>query len=235
MEKSSAPKQLKEVIDQTPNAENPSTSNQLKEETQPREVAHPKSPHKNVINNTPDTETCFTSDHLKVDINHQDVISPQPSTSQLQNSENLQKEASPSLDVMLQGTGCEDTITSLNVLKGKNEEELQHATKVQSSASLTDWIKDISPLQGDWENQEANEGLETGTNWTRDFSQAPGEWEEEELSYQQIEESYQDWINDVSRPRSDWEGLRQERYQEMLDPFTDNGDIKTLLGRYASY
>ncbi|VFQ64260.1 unnamed protein product [Cuscuta campestris] len=41
----------------------------------------------------------------------------------------------------------------------------------------------------------------------------------------------QDWVTDVSRPRSEWQDLRQARYEEMLDPFSDNNDIRELLQR----
>ncbi|VFQ71927.1 unnamed protein product [Cuscuta campestris] len=55
----------------------------------------------------------------------------------------------------------------------------------------------------------------------------------DEMQYGVSEEPVinQDWITDVSRPRSEWEDLRQARYQEMLDPFIDNLDIQQLLQR----
>ncbi|XP_073049315.1 uncharacterized protein [Primulina eburnea] len=40
-----------------------------------------------------------------------------------------------------------------------------------------------------------------------------------------------DWICEVSRPRGDWEDLRKARYQEMLDPFSENEEIRSLLHR----
>ncbi|CAH9089520.1 unnamed protein product [Cuscuta epithymum] len=50
-------------------------------------------------------------------------------------------------------------------------------------------------------------------------------------SHQQAEVG-QDWVSDVSRPRSEWHDLRQARYEEMLDPFSDNNnDIRELLQR----
>ncbi|KAH6776194.1 hypothetical protein C2S52_013755 [Perilla frutescens var. hirtella] len=56
-------------------------------------------------------------------------------------------------------------------------------------------------------------------------------WEELHSDYQTKEANNRDWIDEVSRPRSDWEYLRQARYQEMLDPFMDKEDIRALLGR----
>ncbi|RAL50926.1 hypothetical protein DM860_005282 [Cuscuta australis] len=43
-----------------------------------------------------------------------------------------------------------------------------------------------------------------------------------------------DWVTDVSRPRSEWQDLRQARYDEMLDPFSDNNDIRELLQRFKA-
>ncbi|XP_075524322.1 uncharacterized protein LOC142556725 [Primulina tabacum] len=40
-----------------------------------------------------------------------------------------------------------------------------------------------------------------------------------------------DWICEVSRPRGDWEDFRKARYQEMLDPFSKNEEIRSLLQR----
>lgn len=40
-----------------------------------------------------------------------------------------------------------------------------------------------------------------------------------------------DWICEVSRPRGDWEDLRKARYQDMLDTFSENEEIRSLLQR----
>ncbi|KZV43448.1 hypothetical protein F511_09891 [Dorcoceras hygrometricum] len=55
-----------------------------------------------------------------------------------------------------------------------------------------------------------------------------------EISHPEIgweEEKGRDWICEVSRPRGDWEDLRKARYQEMLDPFSENEEIRSLLQR----
>ncbi|KAL6502264.1 hypothetical protein OROHE_024857 [Orobanche hederae] len=52
------------------------------------------------------------------------------------------------------------------------------------------------------------------------------------VNHRQLQGNNREWIDEISRPRSDWEGLRQARYQEMLDPFLDNNEeIRVLLGR----
>ncbi|XP_019198885.1 PREDICTED: uncharacterized protein LOC109192639 [Ipomoea nil] len=56
------------------------------------------------------------------------------------------------------------------------------------------------------------------------------DWDDQQSGFPQQQEYDQDWIIDVSRPRSEWEDLRQVRYQEMLDPF-ENNDIRELLQR----
>ena len=69
--------------------------------------------------------------------------------------------------------------------------------------------------------------VETEAYWVADFAHPEGGWEESQMG----EEINKDWIEQVSRPRSDWECLRQERYQEMLDPFAENEEIRSLLCR----
>ncbi|KAL1537524.1 RING-type E3 ubiquitin transferase [Salvia divinorum] len=69
--------------------------------------------------------------------------------------------------------------------------------------------------------------VETEAYWVADFAHPEEGWEE----LQSREENNTDWIEQVSRPRSDWECLRQERYQEMLDPFAENEEIRLLLCR----
>ncbi|XP_047308444.1 uncharacterized protein LOC124911944 isoform X2 [Impatiens glandulifera] len=76
-----------------------------------------------------------------------------------------------------------------------------------------------------------------------DMSQSRGDFEEEEeeeeedgVNCQEVEIDEQqgancDWTNDICRPISDWEDLRQARYDEMLNPFNSNQDIQHLLER----
>lgn len=95
----------------------------------------------------------------------------------------------------------------------------------------------------EWTN---NDWEENDWGWIRDFSQhTHNGWDQLRLHFQPHlhqqdcqkrvccnEEASQEWINDVSRPRSEWEDLRQARYQEMLDPYFNN-DLQELLQRYA--
>ncbi|XP_031132273.1 uncharacterized protein LOC116033654 [Ipomoea triloba] len=93
----------------------------------------------------------------------------------------------------------------------------------------------------EWTN---NDWEENDWGWIRDFSQhTHNGWDQLRLHFQPHlhqqdcqkrvccnEEASQEWINDVSRPRSEWEDLRQARYQEMLDPYFNN-DLQELLQR----
>lgn len=62
-------------------------------------------------------------------------------------------------------------------------------------------------------------------------------WDEnqvaEEHDYELIDSSH-DWINDIARPKSYWEDCRQERYQEVLNANSSNGEICRLLERYIT-
>ncbi|KAK8557769.1 hypothetical protein V6N12_009994 [Hibiscus sabdariffa] len=57
--------------------------------------------------------------------------------------------------------------------------------------------------------------------------------EEEEDHYQQYfdENNDYDWFSNVSRPRSYWESLRKEWYQEVLSKASKNGEIRELVER----
>lgn len=88
------------------------------------------------------------------------------------------------------------------------------------------------PIQSSSNLQENNlQIVETAAYWEADFPHPEDGWEDLQSDYQSKEASNIDWIGEVSRPRSDWEYLRQERYQEMLDPFSENEEIRALLGR----
>lgn len=88
------------------------------------------------------------------------------------------------------------------------------------------------PKQCSSNQQENNlQIVETAAYWEADFPHPEDGWEDLQSEYQSKDASNIDWIGEVSRPRSDWEYLRQERYQEMLDPFSENEEIRALLGR----
>lgn len=73
---------------------------------------------------------------------------------------------------------------------------------------------------------------------TSDYSQTRSELDEyryldEDESYDmQVLDTNYDWISDISRPKSDWEYMRQARYQEMS---SGKGDIQRLLERQVDY
>jgi len=130
------------------------------------------------------------SDHT---INEKVSITEQHSAQQVQNSmpqtrEDVREEASPSSDVISQGTRLED----------RNLDS--QTTADSTTASLNFWD----------ENDIA---------------------EELEVSEHEYAESSYDWIGDISRPRSYWEGRRQARYEEVLNN-SSNGEIRNLLERY---
>ncbi|XP_004248512.1 uncharacterized protein [Solanum lycopersicum] len=88
---------------------------------------------------------------------------------------------------------------------------------------------DCTNPQSDLEEEATNQCLvESYSGSVSDYSLTTSGWDELQSNYQQDNE---DWISYISRPRKEWEGLRQERYQEMLDPFSRNHDIQQLLHR----
>ncbi|KAG8385047.1 hypothetical protein BUALT_Bualt03G0000800 [Buddleja alternifolia] len=107
----------------------------------------------------------------------------------------------------------------------KDEEASKQQEVTGTNYELTDYCTD----KGDYSNNE--------TYLVSDVSHTEVGWEELQSDYDEQQEevgSNREWIDEVSRPRSDWEGLRQARYQEMLDPFSDNQEIRSLLARFTN-
>ncbi|KAK9062373.1 hypothetical protein SSX86_019559 [Deinandra increscens subsp. villosa] len=74
--------------------------------------------------------------------------------------------------------------------------------------------------------------FESFHDWTpSEYSQTRSELDESESYDTQVFDTEYDWISDISRPKSDWEDMRQARYQEMLHESSGNQDIQRLLER----
>ncbi|KAF8111849.1 hypothetical protein N665_0072s0060 [Sinapis alba] len=61
-------------------------------------------------------------------------------------------------------------------------------------------------------------------------------WEDEEEEYEDEQSYYygetnNDWLHEISRPRSYWEELRKTRYMEVMNTRSDKEDIRRLLER----
>lgn len=130
-------------------------------------------------------------------------------------------------------TNCVETMESLCSIEIKahnQEREVTDEQVVKSNYLMNDSDHPQNYQEG--ESAYSNQDLvETATYWVSEVSHHEVGWEDFHSDYQQQESSNRDWMDEVSRPRSDWEGLRQARYQEMLDPFSDNEEIRMLLGR----
>lgn len=75
-----------------------------------------------------------------------------------------------------------------------------------------------------------NHAYDNFNDWmTSEYSQTRSDLDDDESNYdtETFDTNY-DWISDISRPKSDWEDMRQARYQEMS---LGNGDIQRLLER----
>ncbi|KAL4572479.1 hypothetical protein LXL04_019257 [Taraxacum kok-saghyz] len=70
--------------------------------------------------------------------------------------------------------------------------------------------------------------LENFHDCSSEYSQSQSDWDEEDDW--DMQPSY-DWISEIARPKSYWECLRQARYKEMLQLYTNQQDIRDLLER----
>ncbi|CAI9783557.1 unnamed protein product [Fraxinus pennsylvanica] len=186
-----------------------------------------------------DEETSSTSKEHEVElISHGVNENIQQSSLQAHVFEHLHQEASPLSDFMWQGTDCEtnnhglaestETAESLiDVNKNKHAEEQEVTSKRQLFRTNRDLIDDCAHPYSHCENKLI---MGIDSHWVR-VSHPEDGWEELHSDYQQQAEINSNWVSDISRPRSDWEDLRQARYCEMLDPFLGNKDIHVLLER----
>ncbi|KAL8107449.1 uncharacterized protein LOC141672263 [Apium graveolens] len=255
MDNPSSSIQLKDVTDHTNTAVNPTTSTQHKEEIHSPEVTHGESRHKFVVdvnsnstcNNVEEIENqsinvvCSTprslkdiihsweQTHLRSILKNQDVSNETVEGEDWSTSDRVKIDISRH-DVITPHQNYVDNATLPDEWEDRNEAE-EKVDDEQSIVSLNELVEKSPLLKIEWEEQlDRGNAIETFPDWKSDLSQEPSEGEEDHY-YQNVEDPTMDWIYDVCRPRSDWECLRQERYDEMLDPFNDNGDIKQLLER----
>ncbi|XP_047308631.1 uncharacterized protein LOC124912115 [Impatiens glandulifera] len=169
--------------------------------------------------------SCSNSDLLK------EKTEPLPLSLPLTGDENQSTSSNNAENAPSSESPCPTTETTINEHETATQEEeinVQEELTVSNHESSADEI----PQQI---------GFESGENADGDsMSQQQGSWgyDNEDDQYNGGDESdydqlgdNTDWILEISRPRSDWEDLRQERYQEMLDPFQHKQDIRELLQR----
>ncbi|KAI3455764.1 hypothetical protein Pfo_012427 [Paulownia fortunei] len=248
----------KELIDNTPAVPNLFAANQKGKENPYNEVTNSKSCLRVRADHIQDSEGSITSNEHDVDhSSHKVEDNVQQNIHLLHSYEHLHHETSLLSTFMSQETNWESSshsmaksaetartfhnteINSAEITKSlhsieinvdnKEEEATSHQVTKNNYGFTGDFARPQSYQKGESASNQHLVG--TDTYWVTDVSHPDVGWEELHSDYQQQEGSNRDWVDEVSRPRSDWEGLRQARYQEMLDPFSDNEEIRALLGR----
>ncbi|KAL3520276.1 hypothetical protein ACH5RR_018425 [Cinchona calisaya] len=216
---------------------------QERKENHQQEVTEPTKSSKAVVDTNVDAEKPIRANPV-VGTNHQESsIMVHQNALQVQRSGIFHQEAISSSDVIQQRATSEssnqgkpefistDTLMQMN--EGNKSSALEESN-IQNIAKTSNGLMDVmSKAQGDWEEDEGTHHHLVVSDCSQEsgVSQQLSGWEELLDDYQEQLEMNQDWISDVSRPRSTWEDLRQARYQEMLDPFMENEDIRQLLKR----
>lgn len=235
-----------EVVNQTLEEEKFSkTYHQHIKENNQQELMESTKPAKAVAGNYVDAEEPVRANPGAATNHHESNTMVHQNAVQVQRSEVIQQEKNSSSDVIIQqGTSSESsdhdkpeftsTSTSVNFFEKYKYSELEESNNQQRTESSNEFTVVNSNAQGDWEEEEADTPqhlVVSDCSQASDVSNIFSGWEDLQDDYQQQVEINQDWISDVSRPRSTWEDLRQARYQEMLDPFMENEDIRQLLNR----
>ncbi|XP_073135949.1 uncharacterized protein [Henckelia pumila] len=196
----------REVADATSVTENAPTSNQEEIENTKEEVICSKSVRIVGKDSIMDKESSTTSKEYSFDHgSHEARENVQENSPQLFGAEHP-----PLPDKGSSGSGCEESNHGFD-LAMKPEE----ATQLQVAED------NYNELLGD---SAYSQGEDCGSPHL-----AGSEVSHPEVGWEEVKNT--DWIFEVSRPRGDWEDLRKARYQEMLDPFSKNEDIRSLLQR----
>ncbi|KAK4360832.1 hypothetical protein RND71_019784 [Anisodus tanguticus] len=221
------------VIDNNSQVGKVFASNQLREENHHGEVNEKISPKRMTSNvkanpqkemfHIQHSNSSCSLNHNEVDRSHQ-AVSPSHDQASRENA-SCQSNHDKSLEFLETPRSPKDSEQSVH-------REEQDANNLQHAGTSNEWSSESTKPQSDWEEEVTNQNLvDSDCGWVSDCSHTPSGWDELQSNYQQQSESNQDWVTDISRPREEWEGLRQARYQEMLDPFLENHDIRQLLNR----
>ncbi|XP_023634862.1 uncharacterized protein DDB_G0287625 [Capsella rubella] len=118
--------------------------------------------------------------------------------------------------------------------KGNNSSQQDEDMSILLNPNVENSVKELE----DEENKMV-EREEKGDNIKEAAVEFVNDWDENEMGEEEEYEDYDlyigdnmdDWIHDISRPRSYWEDLRKERYLEVLNTESDKKDICNLIQR----
>ncbi|CAH8382647.1 unnamed protein product [Eruca vesicaria subsp. sativa] len=93
-----------------------------------------------------------------------------------------------------------------------------------------------SPAFVNQETQTVHESIEINQCLEQQETSYLNGWEDEEEEYEDEQSYYygetnNDWLTEISRPRSYWEELRKSRYLEVMNTRSEKEDIRRLLER----
>ncbi|KAF3632569.1 putative purine permease 4-like [Capsicum annuum] len=167
--------------------------------------------------------SCRLNEH-DMDLKHQEVNTSLPRcTSQAKSFDNIPEKAS------WENKRSEASHSNLLDFVEIARPFMNRGESKQLPWTCNEWSSICTNPQSGREEEATNKCLvESYSGSVSEYSLSASGWDELQSNYQQDNE---DWISNISRPRKEWEGLRQERYQEMLDPFSDNHDLQQLLHR----
>ncbi|KAK9937268.1 hypothetical protein M0R45_014069 [Rubus argutus] len=149
------------------------------------------------------------------------------------------------------GDGCEIWKGTSSKARNLNSPEIADATTPLSSGDGNEILKGTSSEARNFDTQETADTTSSLNNWnenaiwhgtslearnfdsqeTADTTTSLVDWDENEDDYQYYGETNNDWISEISRPRSYWEHIRKSWYQEMLNTNSEKGEIHQLLER----
>ncbi|XP_010439610.1 PREDICTED: golgin subfamily A member 6-like protein 22 [Camelina sativa] len=120
-----------------------------------------------------------------------------------------------------------------SISKGSRE-RAKGKSSSQQDEKMENGIKDSED-----EETKKVERKEKGESVKEAAAEFVNEWDENEMEEEDeygdydlyIGENMDDWIHDISRPRSYWEDLRKERYLEVLNTESEKKDICNLIQR----
>ncbi|KAH7569739.1 hypothetical protein JRO89_XS06G0258400 [Xanthoceras sorbifolium] len=212
-----------EMANMRANQDDTSTSNRLSENNRVQEVSVAEK-----LSTNCEGEGSTSTDGAKQGTNSENT---------LLGSQETAETTAPPLNVCDQeANNHQQNLETRAILDDQNENEMVYR---EQEASV---LNDRNENEMACEEQEASDQrqLFLHPQETTETTAFVDNWYENELAEAEEEETYDDqyflennndWISEISRPRSHWESIRQAWYQERLNSSTDNDEIRQLIER----
>ncbi|CAJ1975964.1 unnamed protein product [Sphenostylis stenocarpa] len=204
------------------------------------EVANPRSSQRKTVNKKTQLGNAATTDQRRKDTRNQTAQSSanhatestQKSVSQTR-IDHTTEEAPPCSNVMVQETRPPSDAEALH---NKSEDTSETTTStidpnLNETTDTAETSNQQNAMTKSSNDETVNEEETSNQNYAESSYDDEMEEDEEEIDQNCDDQTNNDWISEISKPKSYWEERRQAWYREMLETGSHNEDIRRLLER----